>query len=85
MGVSLTITPLLSLGADREEKMRVRVNQSEGSVVPIHLDEVCSVAYQVQVVSRVNLLSQDTHATLFLFSSPQAICDNQSLWKDLIH
>jgi superfamily II DNA helicase RecQ len=84
-GVSLTITPLLSLGADQEEKMAARAKQTEGPVVPIHLDKACSLADQARIVADIKLLSQDSHATVFLFSSPQAICNKKFLWKELLH
>jgi superfamily II DNA helicase RecQ len=84
-GVSLTITPLLSLGADQEEKMAARATQTEGAVVPIHLDEVRSLADQVRIVAAIKQLSQDSHATVFLYSSPQAICNKKFLWKELLH
>ena len=83
-GISLTITPLLSLGADQEEKMRSRAKQTEGPVVPIHLDEVRSLADQGRIVAQIKELSQDSHATVFLFSSPQAICNKKFLWKELL-
>ncbi len=38
-GVSLTITPLLSLGADQENKINSIAKQTSGPVVAIHLDE----------------------------------------------
>ena len=84
-GVSLTITPLLSLGADQEEKMRARAKQTEGPVVPIHLDEVRSLSDQARIVEHIKTLSRDSHATVFLFSSPQAICNKKFLWKELLH
>jgi superfamily II DNA helicase RecQ len=84
-GVSLTITPLLSLGADQEEKMNARAKQTEGPVVPIHLDEVRSFADQTRIVKEIKQLSGDSHATVFLFSSPQAICNKKFLWKELLH
>jgi superfamily II DNA helicase RecQ len=38
-GVSLTICPLLSLGADQEEKFNLKALDSTGPVVSIHLDK----------------------------------------------
>ena len=83
-GVSLTITPLLSLGADQEEKMAARAKQTEELVVPIHLDKVRSLADQACIVAHIKKLSQDSHATVFLFSSPQAILNKSFLWLELI-
>ena len=39
-GVSLTIFPLLALGADQALKAESKVNQSLGNVMTTHLDEV---------------------------------------------
>jgi hypothetical protein len=76
----ITIIPLLlSLGADQEEKMCERAKKSEGPVVPIHLDEVWSVVDQVIIVAQIKQLSQSSHATVFLYSSPQAICNKMFL------
>ena len=36
-GFSLTITPLLSLGADQEEKITLRAKHTGGTVVAVHL------------------------------------------------
>ena len=39
-GVCLTITPLLSLGADQVEKIKINSKNSSGSIGAIHLDEI---------------------------------------------
>jgi superfamily II DNA helicase RecQ len=84
-GVLLTITPLLLLGADQEEKMCERAKQTSRPVVPIHPDEVWSVVDQIRIDAQIKQLSQSSHATVFLYSSPQAICNKKFLWNDLIH
>ena len=38
-GVSLTISPLLLLGADQEEKLKVKANQDFRLLSPIHIDK----------------------------------------------
>jgi superfamily II DNA helicase RecQ len=47
-GVSLTITPLLSLGTDQTQKMRQNTSANGGPVHAYHLDELrCPQAQQV--------------------------------------
>jgi hypothetical protein len=83
-GVSLTITPLLSLGSDQEEKLWSRPNASAGNIVPIHLDEIRSPLEQQNIIEGIKDLP-DRHTTVFLFSSPQALVNNNSCWLPLIH
>jgi superfamily II DNA helicase RecQ len=82
-GVSLTISPLLSLGADQEEKLKVKAKQTLGPVCPIHIDEFRSVVEQKQTVSKIKSLLKDGDTTVFIFSSPQAIVRNK-VWCGLI-
>jgi hypothetical protein len=49
--VLLTISPLLSLGADQEEKLKVKAKQEFGHVCPIHMDEFRSIPEQKKMVS----------------------------------
>jgi hypothetical protein len=44
--MSLTICPLLSLGADQEEKFNLKALDVTGPVVSIHLDKIRSLANQ---------------------------------------
>ena len=83
-GVSLTISPLLLLGADQEEKLKVKANQEFGPVAPIHIDEFCSPNKKKQIVEQIKLLLKDGDTTVFLFSSPQAIVKN-NVWCELIY
>jgi superfamily II DNA helicase RecQ len=82
-GVSLTISPLLSLGADQEEKLKLKANQAFGAVCPIHIDEFRSVLEQKKIVERIKLLVKEGHTTVYLFSSPQAIVKND-IWCGLV-
>ena len=67
-GVSLTISPLLSLGADQEEKLKVKAKQHLGPVCPIHIDEFRSVGEQNKTVSKIKGLLNDGDITVFIFS-----------------
>jgi hypothetical protein len=78
-GVSLKICPLLSLGADQEEKLNLKALDATGPVVAIHLDEIRSPADQRLIVDRIMGLSALTHTSVLLFSSPQAICNKKFL------
>ena len=82
-GVSLTISPLLSLGADQEEKLKLKAKQAFGPVCPIHIDEFRSIPEQKKIVSRIKDLLKDGDTTVFIFSSPQAIVKNE-VWCELI-
>jgi hypothetical protein len=82
-GVSLTISPLLSLGADQEEKLKAKAKQTLGPVCPIHIDEFRCVAKQKQTVAKMKSLLKDGDTTVFIFSSPQAIVKNK-VWCELI-
>jgi hypothetical protein len=42
-GVALAISPLLSLGAGQEEKLKAKAKQTLGPVCPIHIDAFWSV------------------------------------------
>jgi superfamily II DNA helicase RecQ len=67
-GFLLTITPLLSLGADQEEKISKKAKQGTGTVVSVHLDEIRLLADQQALVNRLKLLPLDdlviTHVIL---------------------
>jgi superfamily II DNA helicase RecQ len=82
-GVSLTISPLLSLGADQEEKLKAKAKQTLGPVCPIHIDEFRCVVEQKQTVAKIKGLLKDGSTTVFIFSSPQAIVKNK-IWCELI-
>ena len=58
-GISLTITPLLSLGADQEEKLTLRANQTTGRVVLVHLDKMCSLSDQQLLVNQLKSIPSD--------------------------
>jgi hypothetical protein len=83
-GFSLTITPLLSLGADQEEKLTLRAKDTGGTVAAVHLDEVRSVADQQALINVLKALPADGHTTIILFSSPQAILNKKFLWLEFI-
>jgi ATP-dependent DNA helicase RecQ len=82
-GVSLTISPLLSLGADQEEKLKAKARQHLGPVCPIHIDEFRSAADQRKTVEKIKGLLKEGDTTVFIFSSPQAIVKNK-VWCELI-
>jgi superfamily II DNA helicase RecQ len=82
-GVSLTITPLLSLGADQTEKIRKNTSQNGGPVHSFHLVKLRCPQAQRLLSERILSLSVDTHTTIFIFSSPQALVDNKA-WRTMI-
>jgi hypothetical protein len=76
-GLSLTITPLLSLGADQTEKIWKNASQNGGPVHSFHLDKLrCPQAHRL-LSERILSLSVDTHTTIFIFSSQQALVNNK--------
>ena len=84
-GFSLTITPLLSLGADQEEKITLKAKQTSGTVLSVHLDEIWSLADQQQLIKHLQSISQDFNTAVVSFSSPQAILSEKFLWQSFIN
>jgi superfamily II DNA helicase RecQ len=83
-GICLTITPLLSLGADQVEKIGLKSNNSFGSIAAIHLDEI-RVKHQQQAIVKVILLQpKSSNTTTFPFLSPQALVKEGSVRIGLI-
>jgi superfamily II DNA helicase RecQ len=82
-GVSLTINPLLSLGADQTEKNWKNASQNGGPVHWFHLNELRCPQAQRLLSERKLSLSVDTHTTIFIFSSPQALVKNK-VWRTMI-
>ena len=83
-GFSLTIAPLLSLGADQEAKITLKARHSAGKVVSVHLDEIRSPSEQNALVTQLKLIPCDGHTTVFLFSSPQAILNKKFPWSSFL-
>jgi hypothetical protein len=83
-GVSLTIPPLLSLGADQTEKIRKNASQNGGPVHSFHLDELRCPQAQRLLSERILSLLVDTHTTIFIFSSPQEALVNNKVWRTMI-
>jgi superfamily II DNA helicase RecQ len=70
-GITLTIVPLLSLGADQTRKLNARAAQDDAPTMAFHLDEMKSPQEQQRLADRLLLLPDDTTKTILLFSSPQ--------------
>jgi superfamily II DNA helicase RecQ len=86
-GFSLTITPLVALGADQEEKITSKAKHTAGILLSIHLDEIWSLSNQEKLIKQLKLLPPDGHTTCMLFSSPQANCKRpviSYLWSVLM-
>jgi len=82
-GVSLTIVPVLFLGADLTVKVRDKVSQARGRVISIHLDEITDERDASSIVRSTLALLNDTKKTIMLFASPQTIID-KPYWKRFI-
>jgi superfamily II DNA helicase RecQ len=83
-GVSLTITPLLSLGADQEEKVNSKSTSTFGAIAAIHMDEIRARHKQKSIIKDILAQLSMSNTTTFLFSSPQAIVKEGSLWMGLL-
>jgi hypothetical protein len=63
-GISLTISPLLSLGADQESKINtnITISQDNGCIVGIHLDEIHDHAKQASICNDASFGSYHHHS-----------------------
>ena len=87
-GITLIFVPLLSLSADQMAKME-EAKQCFGSVETHHLDELPTDdggAALEAIVNRIKELEDATTSTMFLFASPQFLCQktNKSLLDALL-
>ena len=82
-GVSLTIVPVLSLGADLAAKVRQKASQACGRVISFHLDEIRNTSDASSVIESTLGLPMNTNKAIMLFVSPQAIVD-KAHWKEFV-
>ena len=82
--VSLTITPLLSLGANQAKTILLKAKQTEGNVLSIHLDKIRAKTDQTEIVYMIKALPFESHTTVILFSSPQARVNKNFPWSHLL-
>ena len=71
-GVTLCLSPLLSLAADQVNKLMINTRSDDTAITALHLDE-CELRDIPDIMALIKNL-KDT-STLFIFSSPQAITD----------
>jgi hypothetical protein len=87
-GVTWSISPLLSLGADQETKISEKAqNLPNHHIVAIHLDNYRRVDEQKGIKERVEKLSKDCTVTVIILSSPQVLRDSSvyyNMFKDTI-
>jgi superfamily II DNA helicase RecQ len=76
-GIVLTISPLLSLAADQNDKVGRRASQQFGNVLSFHLNEIKDTNEQQAVAASISKPSIDTTQTVFLFASPQVLFVNR--------
>ena len=82
-GISLTIVPVLSLGADLAIKVRQKASQVCGRVTSIHIDEIQNLTDAKRIIDSIEALPLNTMKTVMLFASPQALVD-KPYWKKFI-
>ena len=72
-GVTIYISPLLTLGADQVNKLMQKTEVLDPSIIPIHLDAMSSKDEMDHFVDLVRRMDQ--YATIVIFCSPQTITD----------
>ena len=82
-GISLTMVPVLSLGADLALKVRQKASQVCGRVSSIHIDEIQNLTDAKRIIDSIEALPLNTMKTVMLFASPQALVD-KPYWKKFI-
>ena len=80
-GVTLTIVPLLSLGADQTAKLQSLSDCKQLPVQIYHLDEYWARDANRSLCRLINELT-DATITIFLFASPQELLSRE--WSDCI-
>ena len=84
-GITLTVVPLLSLGADQARKINSSVDASTQPISSIHLDELSDHEAKALFATLTSLPHQPSQA-VFLFCSPQFLVKPfvQSFLKSIV-
>ena len=77
-GIILVIVPLLSLTADRMEKVRVAL-QCHGSIEAHHIDEIPLSLIIELIIPRMLEIGYNSNSIMFIFDSPQQLASTQVL------
>jgi len=80
-GIVLVVENTLSLGADQATKIR-QASSQYGTVNAFQLDSIKSTSSRTNLIRYLTSLLPLSHATTFLFSSPEALL--QPCWNNLI-
>jgi hypothetical protein len=77
-GITWSISPLLSLGANQEAKINEKAIQGLNQVIKaIHLDNYRKPEEQKGIAERLSKLGKDSRVTIIILSSPQVIRDSK--------
>ena len=82
-GITLCITPLLSLGADQVQKITWKTSETDKSIIGFHLNELTD-AQLLELKNYLSTLPSTTTKTIVLFSSPQCIVSDNGPAADLM-
>jgi len=83
-GVTLSVSPLLALGADQESNLNLGIYDDCGPVAAFHVDEILNDENKREEVIKKCLASDfDNGMSIILFASPQAISENE-FWRKAI-
>ena len=82
-GDSITVTPLLALGADQMAKISLADNGC-GPVYLFHLDDLCSSSSIDALQAKLHSLSNNTSTCIDLYASPQVLLRNDAQWISLL-
>lgn len=77
-GITWSVSPLLSLGANQEAKINEKAIQGPNQVIKaIHLDNYRKPEEQKGIAERLTKLGKDSRVTIIILSSPQVIRDSK--------
>jgi superfamily II DNA helicase RecQ len=82
-GITLCITPLLSLGADQVQKIMSKTSVTDKTIIGFHLDKLTD-AQLLDLKNYLSTLLPTTPKTIVLFSSPQRIVSDNGPAADLM-
>jgi hypothetical protein len=83
-GVTLSISPLLALGADQESNLNLGICDECGAVAAFHVDEILNDNKKREEVLKECLTADsDSNKSIILFASPQATSRNE-FWRKAI-